>query len=121
MTTTDLIYIGVSAAGVLGLLILGRTLRRRNLMPKWPRYRAYLIYNAILLGLLGAVYLAGLRPPGFVAPILVVGGNGIIAETYGLPKFAWRRKGGKKDAAAADPSRQKIVPEARKKRRKRRR
>jgi hypothetical protein len=124
LTTLDYINVAVTMLGVFAMLMLGRWARRRYTFPKLTHLQAYFGYNAIVVSLLGALYLGGLSLPAWAFPVALVGGNAILAEVYGLPKLGGpRRRKPKKGAAtaAADLARQKIVPEAKKKRHKRRR
>lgn len=123
MTLPELLPVVLTMAAIFAALVAARMARQRFSLPKPPLGRLYLAYNGIVLGLLAVLYAAGVTVPGLVPPVLVVGGNGVLAELFGVPRLPARAKRPKekKGAAAQDPNREKIVPGSKKKRAKKKR
>lgn len=136
MTTADWITLALTVAGVSGLLLGSRYLKPRIKVPAISPWLAMGVYNGIWAVILLAERFTALSLPGFILPVGVVGGNGVLVNLFGLPTLPRRQK--KKGSTASsrggrgqgsqggrdperDPDREPLIPKSKKKRRHKRR
>lgn len=117
MSSADLINLAITVGGIVVLLSIARYIKQRELAPAVSRWLLFIGYNGLVGGVLLAGHLLGWGLPRFLAPVLIVGGNGAMISVWGPPSFGLRRRA---KQPAADPGRERIEPKPRKKRRKRR-
>jgi hypothetical protein len=122
LTSGDLITLALTVAGVGGLLLASRHLKARLKLPRISPWLAMGVYNAIWAAIILADRYTALTLPDIVAPVAVVGGNGVLVNFFGIPTLPKRQKPKKKSAkAVSDPDREPLVPKSKKKRRHKRR
>ncbi len=131
MTNADWTNLALTVAGVGGLLLAARYIKPRLRLPVVSPWLPILIYNGLWAALLLLEHYTALSLPGVLAPIGIVGGNGVLVNFFGLPSLsrspdkAAGRGGAARGRGTApkkiDPDREPLVPKAKKKRRHKRR
>lgn len=123
MTSADVITLALTVVGVGGMLMAARYLKPRLKLPAVSPWLAMGAYNSFWAVLLLAERYTALALPTILAPVAIVGGNGVLVSFFGMP--ALKRRPQSKAVSASgrrsDPDRQPLTPKSKKKRRHKRR